>query len=335
MACESFKMRDVIAFTPHVAPMIRNVSRADEVFCFHFTIDNHQNVVYLQAIVRVGVGRQELHGIAEHPRLFKLGTVLLLYNLKEAGEYFRGHCMWPAKQRIHEIRFTACIFDRCVVCGESERVGHFLQRFTRVHFSFHMIFGHSCHINPSTRTQVIGLDSEPVRDEREEYMLIHRHYNKLLSHSVYKQSRLVFIPENNLGMEAHHLEVMVRDIPEVTTFWEGEKKPGVCKTGKSTVEYQFLLTNALALGGIKFDRDLFTATREKTPESMMRMLEEQMLRYHWSIKKPNDDHSKERVTITGKMGSLQDDLLVTMAQDLYVGRMIIRDPKRLDATHRM
>ncbi len=51
---------------------------------------------------------------------------------------------------------------------------------------------------------------------------------------------------------------MVQDIPNVTTFWETEKKPGLQKTEKVTREYQFLLSNTLAHGGIKFDADLFT-----------------------------------------------------------------------------
>lgn len=134
-------------------------------------------------------------------------------------------------------------------------------------------------------------------------------------------------------MEAHHLEVMVSDIPGVTTFYEKAGKPGVVKTGASTREYAFLLTNALAGGGIKFDRDLFTTTREKTAAGMMSMLEEQMYRLHWSIKKPNDEFGREHVTITGKQGSLQDDLVVTLEQNLYVGRMITRDPARLNAQY--
>jgi hypothetical protein len=172
-----------------------------------------------------------------------------------------------------------------------------------------------------------------VRDERQEYTLIHRHYARIQQHPMFKQSRLVFIPENNLGMEAHHLEVMVGDIPGVTTFYETAGKPGIRKSGTSTREYQFLMTNALAGGGIKFDRDLFTATREKTAEGMLTMLEEQLLRLHWSIKKPNDEFGREHVTITGKQGSLQDDLAVTLQQNLYVGRLITRDPARLNAQY--
>jgi len=169
-----------------------------------------------------------------------------------------------------------------------------------------------------------------VRNEREEYLLLHAHYRKLFASPLYKQSRFVFIPENNLGMEHHHLDAMVRELNEVETFWETDKKPGITKTEKSTREYQFLLSNCLANNGLLFSEALFTTTREKTPEAMMEMLQDQMSRYHWSVKKPNDEMGKERVKLTGKVGNQQDDLLIAVAMVIYVGRMIIRDPSRLE-----
>lgn len=123
---------------------------------------------------------------------------------------------------------------------------------------------------------MVGLDAEPVRNEREEYLLLHRHYQKITDRPLYNESRLVFVPENNMGMEHHHLDSMVQDIDRATTFWETDKKPGITKTEKVTREYQFLLSNLLGQRGLLFDRDLFTCTREKTPEAMLAMLEDQM-----------------------------------------------------------
>ena len=53
---------------------------------------------------------------------------------------------------------------------------------------------------------------------------------------------------------------MVADIAGVETFWEKDNRPGVCKDGKATRGYQFMLTNCLAQGSLHFDRDLFTVT---------------------------------------------------------------------------
>lgn len=146
---------------------------------------------------------------------------------------------------------------------------------------------------------------------------------------MFKQSRMIFIPENNLGMEHHHLDAMVQDIEGVTTFWESSKKPGISKSEKSTREYQFLLSNLLSNRGLLFDSELMTSTREKTTEDMRDLLGDQMRQFHWAVKKASDVHGKERVKLTGKIGNLQDDLLIAVAMIVYVGRMIIKNPGRL------
>jgi hypothetical protein len=127
-------------------------------------------------------------------------------------------------------------------------------------------------------------------------------------------------------MESNHLHAMVSDIDRVETFWETAKKPGVCKTEKLTLEYQFLLSNVLAQKAVHFDRDLFTCTREKTVPAMLDMLQDQMQRLHWSVKKANDEYGKDRHKLTGKVGNLQDDLLIAVAMCLTIGRIITRDP---------
>ena len=174
------------------------------------------------------------------------------------------------------------------------------------------------------------MDAEPVRNERDEYLLLHRHYQKIKDNPIFRQSRLIFIPENNLGMEHHHLDSMVQDIDGVTTFWETAKKPGISKTEKSTRDYQFLLSNCLSQKAFHFDIDMFTCTKEKTPKCMRDVLEDQMGRFHWSVKKANDEHGKDKVKLTGKVGNQQDDLLIAVAMIPYVGRMIVRDPSRLE-----
>jgi len=158
---------------------------------------------------------------------------------------------------------------------------------------------------------IVGLDSEAVRDDREEYLLLARHYQRLLDSRHFRASRLVFIPENNLALESAHLDTMVKDIPGVTTYWEKPTRPGVCKDGKATRGYQFELSNALCHNSIRFDHDLFTVTREQTPQTMRNLLQEQMLRYSW-VRKPAADAmlGKDRYALTGKVGSKQDDLLI-------------------------
>lgn len=148
---------------------------------------------------------------------------------------------------------------------------------------------------------IIGLDSEAVRDDREEYMLISRHYERLTQFRHFRESRLIFIPEANLGMESAHLDTMVKDLRNVITYYEKPTRPGVTKTAAITRGYQFELSNALCYNAIKFDHSLFTVTREKTPSCMLDMLHEQMLIFHWERKAAIDALGKDRYTLTGKV----------------------------------
>ena len=163
-----------------------------------------------------------------------------------------------------------------------------------------------------------------MRDDREEALLIQRHYEKILAEKNFRESQLIFIPENNLGLEAAHLDTMVHRIPGVKTYWQKDK-PGVHKDGKATRGYQFLLTTCLAEGSIRFEEDLITVTREKKPQDMLDMLEDQMYRYHWEKKKATDVFGSDRYTLTGKVGNKQDDLLITLEMALYWGRAIMME----------
>jgi len=176
---------------------------------------------------------------------------------------------------------------------------------------------------------IIGMDSEAVRDDCEEYLLISRHYQRLLDNQRYRSSKLVFIPENNLGMESAHLDTMVKDIAGVVTYYEKPDRAGVNKDGRKTRGYQFELSNALMYGAIKFEHGLFTITREKSPQCMRDLLQDQMLRFRWERKAAVDLLGKDRYTLTGKMGSKQDDLLIAVMMALYWGRLVIRDPSGL------
>jgi len=122
---------------------------------------------------------------------------------------------------------------------------------------------------------------------------------------------------------------MVQSISGVETYWEKETRPGVHKDGKATRNYQFILTNALSQGTVRFERDLFTVTRERTPQDMRDVLQDQMLRYHWEKKKATDIMGTDRYTLTGKVGNMQDDLLITMEMVLYWGTNIILDQRRI------
>lgn len=164
---------------------------------------------------------------------------------------------------------------------------------------------------------VIGMDSEAVRDDRDEYFLLHRHYLKIREHRLFRDAKLVFIPENNLALESAHLDTMVHDIPGVRTYWEKPNKPGVCKDARVTRGYQFNLAHALMNQTLYFDTDCFTVTREQTVATIKDVLKDQLLRLHWEKKPANDALGKDKYALTGKIGNKQDDLYVALAMALY------------------
>ena len=162
----------------------------------------------------------------------------------------------------------------------------------------------------------------------EQYNLLRRHYEKLQRINFVGSCKLIFIPENNLGLEASHLDTMVHDSARVQTHWEKDK-PGVCKTLAMTRNYQFVLNNVLFGSGIRFHDELFTSSRNQTPAGIKSLLQDQMLRYHWEKKPAHDHFQSDRHTMTGKQGDKQDDLLIAVMMTIYFGRDIINNPRRL------
>lgn len=160
--------------------------------------------------------------------------------------------------------------------------------------------------------------------------MLHRHFKRLRENKHWKAARKIFIPENNLGLEASHLHTMVQKYNDVTTYWETPNKPGILKTHQKTIDYTFLLNSMLCDKTIVLDKELFTISKEQNPDSIANLLREQIERFHWEKKAATDSFGKDRWAITGKMGNdKQDDLLITLFMCAFFGRGIIMDPSRL------
>lgn len=170
----------------------------------------------------------------------------------------------------------------------------------------------------------MGLDSVDVKSHVEIRHALRKHFNMINSIQRFTGSIKVFIPENNLGNEATHMNSMITDM-EIHTYWQTEKRPGVNKDAKATVNYQFLTDTKLQHCGIRFDVDCFTTNAKFNIESQKATLREQMERYHYVY-----DADRDTQKLTGKMGkNKQDDLLIAFMQGLYYGRANERDPRRL------
>lgn len=61
---------------------------------------------------------------------------------------------------------------------------------------------------------------------------------------------------------------------------------------------------------------------------MRDQLEEQLSRFHWAVRKGPDGFSKDKYKLSGKLGSLQDDLAVTTMMCMYWGRIATAERER-------
>lgn len=71
------------------------------------------------------------------------------------------------------------------------------------------------------------------------------------TNAFYKAARKHFVPENNLGIEASHMESMVRGITNLTTYWQHEDdRPGVCMTNPIKENYLSFSDLKMRLGQV-------------------------------------------------------------------------------------
>jgi hypothetical protein len=53
------------------------------------------------------------------------------------------------------------------------------------------------------------MDSERTAHELEQAALLARHFGAIDNHPLWRAAKKIFIPENNLGLEASHMDTMV------------------------------------------------------------------------------------------------------------------------------
>lgn len=132
------------------------------------------------------------------------------------------------------------------------------------------------------------------------------------------------------------MESYVTHLPNVFTFHEKENgRPGILKTAQNTDDYQIRMETMLRRSNVFFSRELFTTSKkyEKANGDTRAIKDElrlQLERYHWEIEAPTTSFGREKVTLTGKMGGLQDDLYIATAMAMYWGRVNERRYGRLE-----
>jgi hypothetical protein len=106
------------------------------------------------------------------------------------------------------------------------------------------------------------LESESVRNHAQQQSLVLRVIGRLRQNPLFTTVPIWVIPENNLGLEASHVEAFVSHLPYVHVFHEfAAERAGVRKSATNTVEYQICVEDMLRRQLLHFHRDVFTNSK--------------------------------------------------------------------------
>ncbi len=171
---------------------------------------------------------------------------------------------------------------------------------------------------------MIGLDSVRVHSNYDRIKIVlAQHYARLQRNRMYAQSRLVFIPENNLANEATTMCHMLKELNiNVQVYYDRAEtlKPGIRKDASTIGNYRLTIINKMTSNDVRFSSDGFSSSGDASFSGMRVFLMEQMHRFHIETKITPGFVTRERVKMTGKSGSNQDDLAIAFMQCVYYGR---------------
>jgi len=155
--------------------------------------------------------------------------------------------------------------------------------------------------------------------------MLNRHFDAInRSNPYFATIRKVFIPENNLGHEASHMQGMLLERPDcrnIVTYYQKSDRPGVHKGPETADYYVAAINDALRIGKIHFSHDFFTTSRKETIQTIKVALQEEMQRFHVELRRAKTNFDKTRRVVTGKGGGgVQDDLFISFAQGYFWGK---------------
>jgi len=167
------------------------------------------------------------------------------------------------------------------------------------------------------RLVVLGIDARQTTGSNQKDDLILRHLKHIRGTKKYSKVPIIFVPENNTGSYATHMETTVRLIPSVTVLKQGgpnAAQPGVRLNDVVKADYVYTIQTLMDNAQIVWSSELFTLSlelatrlrstggaRKSNVEVVMGELFLQMCRMRYLKDK-----------ITGKVGPYQDDLAITL-----------------------
>lgn len=159
---------------------------------------------------------------------------------------------------------------------------------------------------------IIGVDAKHCTDHRDQREVVVRHIEAIRQRPEYRQSPIIFIPENQTGFFHFMMEEYVSHFPNVRVLHEhGGPKAGICKTQELTKDYVHRTSDTLHRRAICFDSRWISWNGPKYAggrNGLITELRMQLCRYGFD----------EKGRLTGKYdGQFKDDLAVAFMMFVY------------------
>ena len=144
--------------------------------------------------------------------------------------------------------------------------------------------------------------------------MVAKHIARIRTGAGRKTCRVFLFVERNLGFEAEHHKRALEHIPGVS-FYVDQKanRVGVLTTEATKHAMAQLVVSMLAERRIHVLPQLYSAD----PESARVRLREQMETYSAQFKQAPDTFGKDRISLSGKVGGMKDDVCICLQLAAY------------------
>ena len=151
-------------------------------------------------------------------------------------------------------------------------------------------------------------------DPAKQFDLVTRHISRIRMDTGRKGCRVFVFVERNLGFEAEHHKRALEHIPGVT-FYVDQKanRVGVLTTEATKHAMATLVVAMLEERRLHVLPTLYS----NEPEAMRIRLREQMETYSAQFKQAPDTFGKDRISLSGKVGGMKDDVCICLQLAAY------------------
>ena len=178
------------------------------------------------------------------------------------------------------------------------------------------------------RCVIVGLDSHHTTTHDEVESLMVQHMRSLRGVKELAYAWFIFIPENNLGIQADHLRHMVRNERRVFTVRE-KKKTGVCTTHERKEYYAETLLQFFTEKKLHLSSDLVCANPmlDANKRGVLTLAEfrKELIQFRRMVIPAARAFNLSKIVYTGKAKSgMRDDLVMTLMIALYFGKQFMK-----------